>query len=81
MSQLPPLFGVPERLKKQSIKQGLGNLLQDAVSKRVVRVSKAFLGNPKELMHFVGEEKEIQVWCSSWRKTVGKSCADEPHNK
>lgn len=76
------LFGMPsERLKKQSLKQSLGNLPQDTVNKRVVSISKAFLGNPKEVIHFVEEEKEIQVWWRSWRKTVGKSCADEPHNK
>jgi len=48
---------VPEGLKKQSLEQGLGNLPQDAVSQRVVRGARAFLGNSKELIHFVGEEK------------------------
>lgn len=56
--QLPPHFGVPEGLKKQSSEQGLGNLPWDAVSKRAVRAPKAFLGNPKELIHFVREGKK-----------------------
>lgn len=56
--QLSPHFGVPEGLKKQSSEQGLGNLPWDAVSKRAVRAPKAFLGNPKELIHFVREGKK-----------------------
>lgn len=55
LSQFPPLFGMPDRLKNQSLKQSLGSLPQDTNSKRVVSVSKAFLGNRKGLIHFVGE--------------------------
>lgn len=63
-----------EGLKKQSLERGLGNVSWDAVSKRVVGASKAFLGNLKELIDFVGGEKKSKsgagVGEKQWVKVV-----------